>query len=173
MEDFIALAQVESDAGRYPTVWEPGDPAKARATPDPSTTRGLQSALAALRFKIGVDGQIREGTEGVLQSFQIIAGLPPTKVADDATKAALLKALSGSCTPTDFAAVHSAREKEDRPRESSRLDPTPRLALADANAELRVTIDYIAMLEEQVAALAHVKPVSRTDTVIGAALKPV
>lgn len=64
------------------------------AAPDPSTSGGLQSALAALRFKIAVDGQIGEKTEGVLQSFQFIAGLPPSKADDDTTKVANLKALS-------------------------------------------------------------------------------
>lgn len=93
MEDFVALVKAEFDAGRYPIVWEEAAPQKPSA--DIATTSGLQAALAALHFEIDVDGQLGSQTEGVIQSFQIIAGLKPTAAADDATRAAILKALSG------------------------------------------------------------------------------
>ena len=93
MPAFIALVQAEFDAGRYPVLWPPG--AAAPAPSDLSTLKGVQGALAALKFRISVDGQLGSETEGVLEAFQTIAGIASTRQADSTTKAAILKALSG------------------------------------------------------------------------------
>ena len=93
MEDFVALVKVEHDDGHYPAHWEPDAPPVMAPAENP--VRKLQADLAALDFKIAVDGQTGPETEGVVRSFQIIAGLPATGAADDATMAKIDKALSG------------------------------------------------------------------------------
>ena len=101
MPAFIALVQAESNAARYPILWSPapstasGAPAPAPAAGGLATTESVQAALARLKFAIAVDGQVGSQTEGVLEAFQIIAGLRVTRTADAATKAVILKALSG------------------------------------------------------------------------------
>lgn len=84
-----APSSLDSSGGSGAPAPQPTSPAA-----DLSTIKRVQAALAALKFKLDVDGQTGPETEGVLGSFQTIAGLPVTKAPDDATKAAIRKALA-------------------------------------------------------------------------------
>ena len=97
MDDFIALVKQESAAGRFPIGYALAG-AEAAAKPadhDVKTPLGLQNALASLHFALSCDGQLGPETEGVIQTVQVLSGLKATGAADDATQAAILKALSG------------------------------------------------------------------------------
>jgi hypothetical protein len=95
--DFIALVRQESDAGRFPVSYAPAgrNDSAAPATHDLTTTIGVQDALHSLHFDLSCDGQIGPETEAVIVSFQAIAGIKPTGGIDEATRAAIQKALSG------------------------------------------------------------------------------
>jgi N-acetyl-anhydromuramyl-L-alanine amidase AmpD len=95
--DFVALVDQEFKAGRYPEAYTPADlqtPADP-ARHDLTTTLGVQNALHSMHFDVACDGQIGPETEAVVASFQTIAGLKSTGGNDDATRAAIQKALSG------------------------------------------------------------------------------
>jgi len=95
---FVALVQTESDAGRFPIQYDPDTGLVSNPDAhDLTKTLGVQEALASLGFNIQADGQIGPETERVIGNFQIIAGLPtrPRGLIDDATRAAIQKALTG------------------------------------------------------------------------------
>lgn len=100
IESFVRMVQQETYAGRYPLTYGPGASVNLsipKNTHDLTTTFGVQEALKALCFNLQVDGQLGSETESVVGSFQVIAGVNPTKrgQVDDQTRAALVKALEG------------------------------------------------------------------------------
>ena len=97
MLDFVALVKAENDAGRFPVSYAPGGRTDSgdASKHDLTTTIGVQDALHSLHFGLSCDGQIGPETEAVIASFQTIAGIKPTGRIDDATRAAIQKALSG------------------------------------------------------------------------------
>jgi peptidoglycan hydrolase-like protein with peptidoglycan-binding domain len=77
-----------------PAVLETPAPPPTPAAPDLSTVKSVQAALASLHFAIKVDGDAGPETQDVIKAFRAIVGLPAGTEADDATKAALAKALA-------------------------------------------------------------------------------
>jgi len=95
---FIALVKQEHDAGRFPRGYEPGQVAPKPSPVDTlNTTAGVQHALAALGFNIQVDGILGPETERIVTELQIMMNVPtrPRGTIDDATRAAITRALSG------------------------------------------------------------------------------
>ena len=94
MDTFVAMVKTESDAGHFPDTWLEAGSAPSMPPTALSTTKELQAAFAALKFKISVDGQMGSETEGVIMAAQKLLGMTPTGEADDALRAALVKALT-------------------------------------------------------------------------------
>ncbi len=100
-EDGLVELDVDPDPpdGKL-TVWPDGRPGRTLLFKlllgglNPiDTDSGLKARLLNLGFDPGtLDGEVDERTKDALRTFQIVAGLPVTGEADQATKAALVKA---------------------------------------------------------------------------------
>ncbi len=98
IQKFIGLVKQEYDAGRYPKIYLAGrPPLQPQPTNSLQTTWGVQHALSALGFNIAVDGILGPATERIVTEVQIMMNIPtrPRGTIDDATRAGIVKALSG------------------------------------------------------------------------------
>lgn len=95
---FVALVKQEHDAGRFPKTYDPVTARQAVASTNTlATTAGVQHALQALGFDIKVDGILGQATERIVTEIQIMMNIPtrPRGTIDDATRAGIVRALSG------------------------------------------------------------------------------